>query len=291
MSALTDGAEDSGARGDELEALAAIFGADFELLPFEMGAVARVAIALESETAKAALEARLPRGYPSQVKPEFAVKALAGVSEALRRQLTETAAAAAARAPAGAPCVFEVVEAVRARLEAAPAAAAAAAPVSQNDASFTFHPACPQYGQRPVRFDSASADEKYAVPIVEGEPVVDRKSTFKAYLATNVDSDEKVQWARRNILGRKNVAKATHNMLAYRFVDGDGISHADNDDDGEDGAGAKMAYVLSVLNADNCLVIVARWYGGIKLGPDRFKHIAKCTQRILEANGVGRRNN
>ena len=57
MSALTDGAEDSGARGDELEALAAIFGADFELLPFEMGAVARVAIALESETAKAALEA------------------------------------------------------------------------------------------------------------------------------------------------------------------------------------------------------------------------------------------
>ena len=91
MSALTDGAEDSGARGDELEALAAIFGADFELLPFEMGAVARVAIALESETAKAALEARLPRGYPSQVKPEFAVKALAGVSEALRKQLTETA--------------------------------------------------------------------------------------------------------------------------------------------------------------------------------------------------------
>ena len=58
MSALTDGAEDSGARGDELEALAAIFGADFELLPFEMGAVARVAIALEGETAKAALEAR-----------------------------------------------------------------------------------------------------------------------------------------------------------------------------------------------------------------------------------------
>ena len=160
MSALTDGAEDSGARGDELEALAAIFGADFELLPFEMGAVARVAIALESETAKAALEARLPRGYPSQVKPEFAVKALAGVSEALRRQLTETAAAAAARTPAGAPCVFEVVEAVRARLEAAPATAAAA-PASQNDASFTFHPACPQYGQRPVRFDSASADEKY----------------------------------------------------------------------------------------------------------------------------------
>ena len=65
----------------------------------------------------------------------------------------------------------------------------------------------------------------------------------------------------------------------------------DNDDDGEDGAGAKMAYVLSVLNADNCLVVVVRWYGGTKLGPDRFKHIAKCTQRILEANGVGRRNN
>ena len=284
---LSDGAEDSGARGDELEALAAIFGTDFQLLPFESGVVARIAVEFQNGACRASLEARLPRGYPSQTKPEFAVKARAGVSEAARRALTDAAAAAAARSPPGAPCIFDVVEAVRERFDATPAVAAAV-PIARDDA-FTFHPACPQHGQRPIRFDASSGDERYAVPIVEGEPIVDRRSKFVAFLATGVDSEEKARWARRSILGRKNVCKATHNMLAYRFVDENGVSHADNDDDGEDGAGAKMSYVLSVLNADNCLVIVARWYGGVKLGPDRFKHIAKCTQRILEANGVGRR--
>mmetsp|Transcript_21265 Transcript_21265/g.66786 ORF Transcript_21265/g.66786 Transcript_21265/m.66786 type:complete len:87 (-) Transcript_21265:47-307(-) len=77
-------------------------------------------------------------------------------------------------------------------------------------------------------------------------------------------------------------------MLAYRFVDAAGTRHADNDDDGEDGAGGKMAYLLDILKAENVLVVVARWYGGVHLGPDRFKHIARCTQQVLEANGFGR---
>ena len=89
MRALTDGAEDSGARGDELEARAASFGADFELLPFEMGAVARVAIALESETAKAALEARARerRAETKRGEEEYAtyLREKAGAADAATR--------------------------------------------------------------------------------------------------------------------------------------------------------------------------------------------------------------
>jgi len=33
------------------------------------------------------------------------------------------------------------------------------------------------------------------------------------------------------------------------------------------------------------MVIVTRWYGGIHLGPDRFKHINNCTRELLEAHG------
>ena len=33
------------------------------------------------------------------------------------------------------------------------------------------------------------------------------------------------------------------------------------------------------------MVVVSRWYGGIHLGPDRFKHINNCTRMILEQNG------
>lgn len=35
------------------------------------------------------------------------------------------------------------------------------------------------------------------------------------------------------------------------------------------------------MNVQNVLVVVSRWYGGILLGPDRFKHINNCARNIL----------
>ena len=40
--------------------------------------------------------------------------------------------------------------------------------------------------------------------------------------------------------------------------------------------------LLQIVDARNVLVVVSRWYGGIMLGPDRFKHINNCTRSILE---------
>ncbi|XP_036060816.1 protein IMPACT isoform X3 [Onychomys torridus] len=36
-----------------------------------------------------------------------------------------------------------------------------------------------------------------------------------------------------------------------------------------------------ILNVKNVMVVVSRWYGGILLGPDRFKHINNCARNIL----------
>ncbi|XP_074843377.1 protein IMPACT isoform X3 [Carettochelys insculpta] len=47
---------------------------------------------------------------------------------------------------------------------------------------------------------------------------------------------------------------------------------------------AHLAPVVSpkqILNVRNVLVVVSRWYGGILLGPDRFKHINNCARSIL----------
>lgn len=33
------------------------------------------------------------------------------------------------------------------------------------------------------------------------------------------------------------------------------------------------------------MVVVTRWYGGIHLGPDRFKHINNLARNILEEHG------
>lgn len=32
-------------------------------------------------------------------------------------------------------------------------------------------------------------------------------------------------------------------------------------------------------------MVVSRWYGGIKLGPDRFKHINNCARNALDKKG------
>ncbi|XP_007246228.2 protein IMPACT isoform X3 [Astyanax mexicanus] len=40
-----------------------------------------------------------------------------------------------------------------------------------------------------------------------------------------------------------------------------------------------------ILDVRNVLVVVSRWYGGILLGPDRFKHINNCARNILVQEG------
>jgi putative IMPACT (imprinted ancient) family translation regulator len=47
-------------------------------------------------------------------------------------------------------------------------------------------------------------------------------------------------------------------------------------DDGENGAGNIILYYLKANNLNNVVIAVSRYYGGIKLGPDRFKDIKKA---------------
>jgi hypothetical protein len=59
----------------------------------------------------------------------------------------------------------------------------------------------------------------------------------------------------------------------------------DCDDDGESAAGSRIAHLLEILEVENVLVVVSRWYGGILLGADRFKHINQAARDALEVGG------
>jgi len=134
-----------------------------------------------------------------------------------------------------------------------------------------------------------------------------------------------VDWVLRTLLSNTKVARATHNIIAYRFqtkasdgVGGDEFQVADNDDDGEDGAGSKLAQLLDTMQvrtplqfvrvltlhllltqttlenvrwtkskANNVLVVVSRWYGGIHLGPDRFRLINNSAREVMMECGFG----
>ena len=59
----------------------------------------------------------------------------------------------------------------------------------------------------------------------------------------------------------------------------------DYDDDGEDAAGGRLLHLLQILDVRNTVVVVSRWYGGIKLGPARFSHINNAARLLLEKCG------
>ncbi|CAG8441079.1 2428_t:CDS:2 [Funneliformis caledonium] len=93
--------------------------------------------------------------------------------------------------------------------------------------------------------------------IIHGEPLEHKKSFFIAHLAS-VSNIRQVQLVRSNLLLDRKIAKATHNIMAYRIVQENGLIIQDNDDDGETAAGSRLLHLLQIIDAKNVVVIVSR---------------------------------
>ncbi|XP_076847706.1 protein IMPACT isoform X2 [Brachyhypopomus gauderio] len=133
-------------------------------------------------------------------------------------------------------------------------------------------------------FSSSSAEEELP-PVTHGEPLTDRRSTFQPHLAPVV-TPKQVQRVLDKLYENKKIASATHNIYAYRIYCQDKNTFMqDCEDDGETAAGGRLLHLLQILDVRDVLVVVSRWYGGILLGPDRFKHINNCARSILVQEG------
>ena len=119
--------------------------------------------------------------------------------------------------------------------------------------------------------------------IVTGEILEDRKSVFQGHTAS-VKSHDEVQLVLRKLYTNKKIAQATHNISAYRIYLPEKKSWlADCDDDGEDAAGGRLLHLLEILDITDRVVVVSRWFGGVKLGPDRFKLINNAARNVLKS--------
>lgn len=76
-----------------------------------------------------------------------------------------------------------------------------------------------------------------------------------------------------------------HSKYAYRFRErtheGKNALKHDNDDDGEDGAGSRLAQLLAMREEDGVIVVVSRWFGGTHLGRKRFAYIVNVARDLL----------
>ena len=101
---------------------------------------------------------------------------------------------------------------------------------------------------------------KYAVA---GAPVKSRAEAVAAVKALKKD---------------KKFAKATHNTWAVLLTDEGPVKN----DDGEGGAGQVILQMLEGNNLTDHVVVVTRWFGGTKLGGDRFRRVQDSVRYYLE---------
>ena len=116
---------------------------------------------------------------------------------------------------------------------------------------------------------------------VHGETLTDRRSIFQAHLVHTTQVNE-IPLLLRALKSDRKIAAAAHNIWSYRI----GGQFADNDDDGETAAGKRLALLLDHSSANNVFVVVTRWYGGIHLGPDRFRHINNVARILMVRENV-----
>ena len=80
----------------------------------------------------------------------------------------------------------------------------------------------------------------------------------------------------KTLCRRKKFAKATHNTWAVLLPDG-----PLKNDDGESGAGMVILRMLEREGLHGHIIVVTRWYGGTKLGGDRFRRVQDAVRLYL----------
>lgn len=97
-----------------------------------------------------------------------------------------------------------------------------------------------------------------------------------------VDSWESVKEVFKSFQSEPEFAKATHNSYAWRIKEANGALSEGKNDDGEQGAGMCILREMQRENAQNMILIVTRYYGGIQLQNDRFKHVINACKIFFE---------
>lgn len=96
-----------------------------------------------------------------------------------------------------------------------------------------------------------------------------------------VNSREEIKSFLKILKQDKVYARATHNTFAAR-IEHEGVIYETKNDDGETGAGMVILRIMQKHDIRNCVICVTRWFGGVKLMGDRFKHVQDATLIALE---------
>lgn len=111
-----------------------------------------------------------------------------------------------------------------------------------------------------------------------------RQSTFVAHAATVSSPAMRASLVKGLMAEKPDLETASHNAWAVRSSYGNSpLVQEASFDDGEQGCGKFMLELMREANVTNALVVLTRWYGGIMLGPDRWRLMRECINDALSS--------
>ncbi|XP_069695439.1 protein IMPACT-like isoform X2 [Periplaneta americana] len=252
---------------EEIEALSSIYGNEWKT---EDEANRAYSIRIEEGTQSAVLYITVPADYPSASPPQYQLSA--PTLSAQDKQTISTQLDEVYLENIGETVIFQWVEKVRELLQQLQLQAS-----SEEEECVV---------DLPTECSDTKTKSTAGPEIIHGDTITDRKSVFQGHAAF-VFSAEEVSLVLEELYKNKKVANATHNIYAYRIYKEDTkCSVQDCNDDGEAQAGGRLLHLLQILGLQNVMVVVTRWYGGVHLGPDRFRHINNAARQVLDLAGL-----
>ncbi|KAF2657115.1 UPF0029-domain-containing protein [Lophiostoma macrostomum CBS 122681] len=118
-------------------------------------------------------------------------------------------------------------------------------------------------------------------PWIIAPPTTEKKSVFLARVAPVSSPAQAKSYIQHLLSTDKKAARATHNITAWRIHGLNGATYQDCDDDGETAAGGRVLHLMQLMDVWDVMIVVTRWYGGVLLGPDRFRIINSAARDAL----------
>ncbi|KAI0969552.1 hypothetical protein F4678DRAFT_473766 [Xylaria arbuscula] len=118
------------------------------------------------------------------------------------------------------------------------------------------------------------------------QPVTLKQSTFIVRATALTEPSQRHSVLQSLFTSIPSLESATHNAWAYRAKVPTNLFNAttikeESFDDGESGCGSFLLKNMQEMNAVDMLVVMTRWYGGIMLGPDRWRIMRSCLRDAL----------
>ena len=131
-----------------------------------------------------------------------------------------------------------------------------------------------------TRFDFGDNKTPSSTFTLHERIIEDRGSKYSVSIGYVTDREDIKQFL-KTLKSKKKYASATHNSWAAR-ISHEGTIYETKSDDGETGAGMVILRAMQKEDVVDAVICVTRWFGGVMLMNDRFKHLQEATGYAIQ---------